>query len=344
MKRITIIIIGLGLLVGLGIFTSNLLRKKGNSDENLAAFNFDIKDTAAIDKVIITEPNGMEFTIVRNGSTWVDDKGKCVQSEMVFNVLDAAYNIRFKGYIPENSMKIVINRIATLGKKVQFFKNGSWHKTWYVGGATSDHLGSYMLIESEEAGKSDLPVIAEIKNLHGIIDPRFVADPLQWQCSNIFSLNMPDIAEVSVKFNEKPERSFEIRKIKEEYYVKYGGKYLTSLDTNMVFRYLLNYKKINYEAANYELSEKQLDSLKKSKPFCVLNVRTVKNQKTLLRMFRASSKGELNLDDFGDEIPYDNARFWCELPSGQVVSCQYFVFNPLFMGNVYFDQNSFNNR
>lgn len=340
MKKVITIVIGLGILIGLGIFTSNLLSKKGTSDELLAAFNFEIKDTASIDKVIITEPDGRQFTIVRQkGENWLDGEGNCVQKEMVFNILDAAYNIRFKGYVPENALKTVINRITTIGKKVEFFTNGSWNKTWYIGGATSDHHGSYMLIESRESGKSDLPVIAEIKALNGIIDPRFTADPLQWQCSNIFAYNTEDIAEVNVNFTEKPERNFEIRKIDNAYYVKYGGKYLTSLDTNMVLRYLVNYKKINFELPNYVLNDRQIDSLKKSKPFCTLYVRTTKNVKTKLRMFRQSSNGEDNIDDFGDKIPYDANHFWCELPSGQIVNCQYFVFNPLIMGHVYFDPN-----
>jgi hypothetical protein len=32
----------------------------------------------------------------------------------------------------------------------------------------------------------------------------------------------------------------------------------------------------------------------------------------------------------------DRDRFWCELPSGEIVKCQYFVFNPLFLGHIYF--------
>jgi hypothetical protein len=28
--------------------------------------------------------------------------------------------------------------------------------------------------------------------------------------------------------------------------------------------------------------------------------------------------------------------FWCILPNGQLVKCQYFVFNPLLLGHVYF--------
>ena len=106
MKRIIIIILGIGLLVGLGIFTARLISNKGKSDGNLAAFNFEIQDTASVNKIIITEPNGMEMTLIRNGNSWTDDKGQCVQPIQVFNILEALYNVRFKGYVPERSVVI----------------------------------------------------------------------------------------------------------------------------------------------------------------------------------------------------------------------------------------------
>lgn len=341
MKRIIIVILGIALLVGLGIFTSRLINNKGKSDEQLAAFNFEIKDTASVNKIIITEPNGMEMTLIRSGNQWTDSKGECVQPVLVFNILEALYNVRFKGYVPENSVKTVINRISTIGIKVQYFQNDDWSKTWYIGGSTSDHHGTYMLVESSEAGKSDLPVIAEIKGMKGIIEPRFFADPRKWQCSGIFAYQMQDIAEVNVKFSERPDRSFEVRKIKKDYLVKYAGKYLTTLDTNMVYRYLLNFKRINFENPNYELNDKQIDSLKRSRPFCELNVRTTKGEKKKLRMFRIKSTGDPEVDDFGDKVSYDINRFWCELPDGQVVKCQYFVFNPILMGHIYFNPNRY---
>ncbi|MGV3612590.1 MAG: hypothetical protein ACO1N0_16650 [Fluviicola sp.] len=345
MKRIIIIILGISLLVGLGIFTSRLISKKGKSDENLAAFNFDIQDTASVNKIIITEPNGMEMTLIRSGNGWTDGKGECVQPVLVFNVLEALHNVQFKGYVPENSVKTVINRISSVGIKVQYFQNDDWSKTWYIGGSTSDHHGTYMLVESDEAGKSDLPVIAEIKGMKGIIEPRFFADPRKWQCSGVFAYQMDEIAEVNVKFNQRPDRNFEVRKIKNEYLVKYGGKYLTSLDTNMVYRYLLNYKRINFENPNYELTDKQIDSVKRSRPFCELKLRTTKGEKKQLRMFRIKATGDTEgeVDDFGDKAAYDINRFWCELPDGQLVKCQYFVFNPLIMGHIYFNPNRYAN-
>lgn len=340
MKKIIVLILGLGILGFLGYYTYNLVSKKGKSDGALAAFNFEIKDTASIDKIIITEPNGMEMTLVRNGKSWTDVNGKCVQPQQVGNILDAAYNIRFKGYVPENSMKSVIDRMTTIGIKVQYFQHGDWTKTWYVGGSTSDHYGTHMLVEDDETGKSDLPVICEINGVKGIIEPRFFADPRRWECSGIFAYDIPEIKVVDVKFPGRKERNFEVRNINQNFVVKYSGKYVTHLDTNMVYRYLLNYKRINFENPNFELSNKQLDSLKKATPFCILSLTTKKGKETL-RMYHRKSDGEERTDDFGEKSDYDVNHFWCLLPSGQIVKCQYFVFNPLIMGHIYFDPDRY---
>jgi hypothetical protein len=104
----------------------------------------------------------------------------------------------------------------------------------------------------------------------------------------------------------------------------------------MVIRYLNNYKKIHYEFVNYELSEKQVDSIKRTKPFCVLTLKETTGKSNMLKMYRMKGDGEVEVNDFGDSVDFDANRFWCVLPSGDIVKCQYFVFNPLIMGHIYF--------
>jgi hypothetical protein len=83
------------------------------------------------------------------------------------------------------------------------------------------------------------------------------------------------------------------------------------------------------------LSEKQVDSLRRSNPFCKLALKEKCGVKHSVRMFRMPSDHK-TVNDFGDSIAYNPDRFWCELSSGELVKCQYFVFNPLIMGHIYF--------
>jgi hypothetical protein len=192
-----------------------------------------------------------------------------------------------------------------------------------------------MLLETPSE-KSDLPVIMKVKNLNGIIEPRFFADPRRWNCTEIFALQKDQIKEVDVNHLDVPERSFTVKNLGNSYEITTQGKKLEKVDTSMIVKYLENYRKVHYEFDNFDLNQKQIDSLKKSKPFCILTLTQTDGTISKLRMFHLAGNGYTKGNDFGDESEYDVNRFWCELPSGKIVKCQYFVFNPLFNGRIYF--------
>lgn len=338
MKRLIYLGIGVVILGVLAWFAFDLMSKSGKSDQQIAALNFEIKDTTTVDRIIITESSGQEFELVRHGKNWTDKNGGCIQQAPVFNMLEALVNVRFKGYVPDNSMKTVVTRLTTVSTKVQFYQNGEWSKTWYIGSSTPDHYGTYMLLETAENGKSDLPVITEIKGLQGMIGPRFFADPRRWMCTEIFALSPSDISMIDVRYTEEKTNSFNIQRKGKKFNVTSNGTPFPRLDTAMVYRYLNGYKKIHFELPNSTLSKRQVDSVKQSQPFCVLTVKTKSGQKDVLKMYRQkSSTGDTRVNDFGEETPYDVNRFWCLLPNKELVQCQYFVFNPLIMGHIYFN-------
>ena len=330
-KKIGLIIL-LVVVGGLGFFATNLIRNTGKSDTELLEFS--IKDTSSVDQLIITDQYARKISLIRKDNSWINSDGSCITQQPVNLILETIKNIQFKGYVPENSRPTIVKNMLSTHTKVEIFQQGKWVKTWYVGFATQDHYGTYMLLETPDE-KSDLPVIMKVKGLDGIIEPRFFADARRWKCTEIFKIGLDEISEVDVRFFDIPSRSFNVKKNGTNYGVKIGGKKLALLDTTMAIQYLNNYKKIHYELANFELSDKQVDSLKKSKSFCNLTVKETSGKSTLLKMHRIPAINK-TMNDFGDSVAYDPNRFWCQLPNGEVVKCQYFVFNPLLMGHLYF--------
>jgi hypothetical protein len=339
MKKLIILIAGIAVVGALAWFAYKMVSGRGRSNQETEMWDFAIKDTASIDRIVITESGGAKIDIVRNAGGWSKKDGGCVQQIPVFNMLEAAVNIRLKGYVPQASLKRVTAKMASSATEVQFYRNGEWYKTWHVGYSTADHYGTYMLLNSEEHGQSDRPVIMEMKGLNGILTPRFFADRRKWACTEVFALEGKEIAYVDVKHLDRPERSFTVNRQGKGFSVVAAGRPLAKLDTSMVTRYLNNYRKVHFEFVNSDLTQKQVDSLKRSTPFCVLTVRTVKGQTTKLRMFRRALDAELeeNVNMYGEPVDYDVNRFWCELPGGEVVKCQYFVFDRLIRGDIYFN-------
>jgi hypothetical protein len=333
-KKSIILASSIIILAILAFFATNFVRNRGKSDTELLEFS--ISDTTSINKIIITEPSANRIELIRNeNNIWVDGKGDCITQEPIQTILETIKNVEFKGYVPENSRTNITKRMATIHTKVELFQKGEWVKTWYIGYSTQDHYGTYMLLETPKE-KSDLPVIMKVKGLNGIIEPRFFADARKWKCTRIFNLERDEITSVDVRFTENKERNFSITKDGNKFMIKQNGQLLPAVDTTMAIRYLNNYKKIHFELVNYELNDKQVDSVKRSKPFCTLSVKEVGGNITKLKMFRLKGNGETILDDFGDSVSHDPNRFWCQLPSGELVKCQYFVFNPLLMGHIYF--------
>jgi len=330
---LSILIICLG---ALAMFALNLVRNSDKSDTELLEFS--IADTAHINKVVIHDAAGLIFTLKRElGHNWTDKDGNCIVQQPANMILKTIKDIEFKGYVPKAARENVKKQMAASSTKVDIYVNDKLTKTWYVGYSTQDHYGTYMLLETPEQ-RSDLPVIMKIRGMNGIIEPRFFADARRWSCTQVFALQRDQIKEVQVKHFDVPERSFTVKNFGNGTYAVYNeGKTLAQVDTAMIVRYLDGYRKIHYEFDNFELSDKQIDSLKKTQPFCTLKVIQTDGKVDFLKMYRhPNPDGEIVKDDFGDDADYDVNRFWCILTSGKLVKCQYFVFNPLINGHVYF--------
>lgn len=333
MKKILILVVALSALSGLAYYALTLSENKGKSD--LELIDFAIKDIESVDKIVITDKLDREYTLTKKGKTWTGNRGACVTQEKVKWVLDAIKNVKFRGYLSDNSIEHFTKIMATQHIKVDIFQKGKWSKTWYIGPSTQDHLGQIMLLDDSKDGKSTVPVEVHLENMKGIIDPRFHADPFEWQCSDIFKLGLDDIRAVEVKFNDEPERSFKVAKNGQDIRVYQQDSLLPNVPAQAGYRYLNSFQKVHWEMANYVLDKKGVDSLKKTTPFCVLTVNETNGMSTKLNLYRIVSKGNERAAA-GEIVDPDLNHLWCELPNGKLVKCQYFVFSPLIMGHVFF--------
>lgn len=341
MKNWIKIVLGVTVIIALVVMVNRLMNNKGKSDTEL--IEFAIEDIETVDKIIITDAFGRSFEIIKKEDAWTDKDGNCIIQESVEFILDAFKNIEFKGYLNDSSHANFTHLTAAKHTKVEIFQNDEWTKTWYIGPPFSDHYGQIMLLDSEKYGKSTHPVIMKIKGVHGIVEPRFFADPKKWECTNIFALEPDEIKLIDVEFFDEPERSFKVEKSGTNMKVYQQNKLLSGVDTAMLFRYINNYQKIHFDVPNYELNFTQVDSLKKTTPFAELTVKEVRGNSTKLKMYRIVAK-DATIDDGVVRLEdKDRDRFWCELPSGEIVKCQYYVFNPLLLGHIYFPMMDLSN-
>lgn len=335
MKKLILLLVALAVIAGLGYYVNDLMKNDGKSDTELIEFK--VKDIESVDKIVIADAYGNEFTLIKGEGGWTDKDGGCVVPESVDFILDAFEKIEFKGYIEDNAAERFNTIMTAQNTKVDIYSNGAWIKTWYIGPASQDHHAQIMLLDDADYGKSDRPVYMQIKGMHGIIEPRFFADPRKWMCTNIFALGIEEIKSVDIKFNDEPQRSFKVVQDNNKFDVYQQSKHLANVDTAMIFRYLQGYKKVHFSNPNYELTNKEIDSVKATTPFCVMTVTEQSGASTALKCFRIEDNLENGRIENKIEIRnFNRDMLWVELPNGELVKCQYFVFNPLILGHIYF--------
>lgn len=337
MKRIIILLVGVGVIVGLTFLAMELSKSSKVSDKSLISFA--IQDTASVDKISIYDNYfDRTFTVVRNEKgIWEDKDGNCVQQQIVQMMLETMNKITLKGYVPKSAMENMKKQMMSRNKEVKIFQNGEWVKTWYVGHPTQDHMGTHMLLETPDK-KSDNPVIMGMKGFYGILDPRFFTDSRKFACTMLFSLNREQIKKVEVINRVIPRESFEVNKVGANYNVTTKGKQLEGVNKDNLLFYLNGFENIHFNQANYTLSPNDIKKIKAELPDYELNIESIDNNTYELDFYR-----RLDPEYSKDTIVYDNDYLWAVKENGDVVRMQYYTVGPLIEGQAVFVDNSVNN-
>ena len=338
MKKIIILLIGIIAIGGLTYFAINLNKTSKVSDD-LSLIDFAVKDTAAIDKIVIYDSYSNEgFTVMRDkDKKWVDIDGNCVQQGMVNTMLETFLKVTLKGYVGKGAMENMKKIMMANHKKVEIYQNGKWVKTWYVGHPTSDHYGTHMLLETPKA-KSDNPVIMGMKGFYGILEPRFSSDPKMYRCSQLFTFTREEIKSVEVVNNLTPSESFKIIQDKNGVRAFTNQNEIQNVNKDNLLFYLNGFKNIHFNRPNYVLSTAQIDSMKRQKVDYQLFI-DGKDKSYSLDFYRRPDPDESTIDS----LVWDPDYMWAIKPDGEVVRVQYFTFGPLLFGQDVFVENSVNN-
>ena len=336
-----IIVIVVGVLAYLA-YTLN--QGQDNSKlSDVALSDFAVKDTSTIDKLILTDTEGNDgITLVRSGKGWQSADGECVQQHLVITILQTIKHVKVKSLVPKDAIQNVNKNLTAHHKKVEIYQNGTLLKTWYVGGPTADHYGTYMLLKDPEKGKSPEPFIMHMPNEHGSLQSRFITNPLEFQCTGIFNYDPLNVKSIDVKIPATPELNFRIVANDENSFSLFNNQNaVADFDTTLVRSYIVYYKKIHFESHNSILNSKGVDSLLATQPYYTIEVTTKSGDKNFVKTFK---KGFtlVRYDLEGNLLEYDQDRLWVLTREGVLVVGQYHVFDKLFRDINYFKKSNRN--
>ena len=323
-NKITIIIVLVLSAVAAYLLYNN---KTGTIKKELK--DFAVKDTANVSKIFMATGNGKTVTLERqNGGHWIVNGKFEARKDGIELVLSTISNLEVKSPVSRSSFNKIVSNLAGNSIKVEIYKGEDEPaKVFYVGGATQDNLGTYMLLEN-----SSVPFIMHIPGFNGYLTSRFFMDEAEWKATTLYRYNPKEIEKIEINYLENPKESFIIDHIssgKPRLKSIYLDKYLDNFDTFSVLDYVNNFKKVNFEFFSTDLSEASRDSIITHCKKFTIEITDIKGRRNLFTAFNKPMKNEGAMDLEGNPIVFDADRMYGLTQNNDFVVIQYFVFGDL---------------
>ncbi len=350
MKKYRNSLILVGILIVIAAF---MLMNKRSGTFRKESNTFAIKDTSNVTKFFLADKNNNAVLIERsaNGSWLLNDKYE-VNPTMVEVMLKTFISIDIKDPVAKSVRNTIIRMMAgksvkteiyqrvyriNLFDRIRLFPHEKLTRTYYVGDATMDNSGTFMLMEGSEE-----PYIVNIPGFRGFVATRYSAMEADWRSHSVFRFRVPDIASVSVNFGEKPERSFRITNQSNRLFTLTStadNRNIEPFDTVRVLEYLSMFKNLNYERMLDDMTNSRRDSILSITPTNeIILVDKLGKSHTLKTWRRKADMGQLDLE--GNQAEFDLERMYGLVDNSEyLVSVQYFVFNDVLMPLHFFTQN-----
>ena len=322
-------LIGLLILLILGAAAFYVYKQRGSGTIKPELHDFAVSDTAAITKIFLADKGGQTILLERKSDNeWSVNESYKARKDAVDVLLKTIGRVEMKAPVAKTAHDNIVKLLAGKSTKVEIYKGKEKVKTYYVGDATKDNMGTYMLIEG-----SATPFICHIPGFMGYLSSRYMTRPLEWRDSEIFNHRLPDIAEIKVEFHQEPERSFKITHSKDRVVQLFKlfpkEELVPNMDTVFVKRYMLNYRNVRFEGIQPYDAER-IDSIVKSPPYFTVSVTNPAGERKSVTAYRLpANPGAIGLYDEPLEWDPDRMHGVLNGNENEIVLIQHFTFDRL---------------
>jgi len=269
-NRFALILTLLLLLVAVFLVVNN---RKSTLDRSESVFA--VQDTASITKIFIANMDSSEVLLERANGGWVVNKHYEAQVRKVDVLLNTIMKLKVRAPVSAAGHNNVIKRMAgtavkveiyqvvpriNLFGKIRLFPHEVKSKVYYVGDATKDNLGTFMLMEGAEDA-----FIVFLPEFKGFVSTRYSAIEDDWRDHKVFRSTLGDIKSIRMEFGREPEKSFLIEATdRNNYQVTrlIDNQLLVRYDTLRLLNYLTSFSDVRFEALlNYDIPADRKDSI-----------------------------------------------------------------------------------
>lgn len=330
----------LGLLLAL-IFIAAYLTQSKEGDSTLDRkmdYSFTIKDTAQIDRIVITDKKPSKIDLKKVGNHWIVNGGPKARQDAIDVLMLTFYRMEMRNFLQEKMKDPVYKRMSVYGKEVKIYGKGKLMKHIYIGTETPDEMATYMMIKN-----ADAPYAVHIPGFNGFLSSRFFTQEELWRSREIFSLAQDQISEVEMIYPSAPNESFKIRAFNRDSLTvsSLDGKTIVrNVNTMNVQMYLNSFKTVSYEGAIVPSDPiwARKDSLLASQPVFRLAVKDKTGQTKTLIGYAIKPPTE----SFDPEVPLpdkDPDRLHAFINEKDMVLVQYYGLQNILQPLEYFKEN-----
>lgn len=315
----------------LAIPTAYFIFTKSGSTIEEELRDFSVSDTGLVDKIFLADKSGNQVILERKSETEWTVNGKNQARPDAINLLLATLkSMEVQSPVGKAARNNIIREMSAKGVKVEIYQNQKLYKTFYVGGATQDQLGTYMYLQN-----STIPFIIHIPGFDGYLSPRFIVNAADWKFKSVFGYKRGELNAVVVENFSHPDQSFELRKDKSQVYSLYkypSGELQNYFDTAFIQSYLANYQFVNYEKPLTSMEKQSIDSVLTIGP--IMNIITTHTNGSKINIELYVKPADKNYsghwDETGKLLPFDPDRLIGRINKDTaLVLVQYFSFGKL---------------
>jgi len=237
-----------------------------------------------------------------------------------------------KNPVGKNDADAVIKKLVEHAVKCNIYTNGELEKSYYVGSATPDSMGTYMvLIDNETQQPSGKPFITYVPGYNSSLTAHYSTDTKAWRDKTVFNYNEPEIQSIKVEKPQKPENSYELLISGNRYQLRTlaNNSSIKDVDTTTVKQYLTYFFNLNFEAVDTTIH------LSKEEPFSIVTVTDINGIANKVKFYSLKSDTEKS-EKGKDAFQSDQVQLYALLDNGDVVKVQIYLFGKIMPDINYF--------
>ncbi len=277
--------------------------------------NFAVSDTAVIGKIFLANKDGGSLLVERSddGGWLVNGKYKGFNTTVQV-LLETVSTMTVKYIPPQAATEYAIRNIASNGIKVEVYdRKGRRIRHYYVGGNTSDDLGTYCIVDGYEQ-----LYVMHLPQLYGGIRSRFTMQEKDMIERVLFKEDPDQITEVMMEYPGYKNNSFVLKKEGAAYNVRPYHEITPvisgTVQQSSVEAFLTGFQFLSAEAVINDFPQK--DSVLNQIPFCYFSVG-----------FKDGSKKSLKLYPIFDLVSEDPEKV--DNPQEEIIVERYYAYSEL---------------